>query len=299
MKKIPILDTVRYAYSFTFGHLGTIIGLIWLPMVITVVAGYFVMSHYYASVPDAVSAGNATAAGQAGLLLLGWSLVSLLLSSIMYVAVTRQALGLRHGPAVVYFALGPAEFRVFGAVLGFFAIAIFFLMVDLLLINAARTLAAKIPMAGAAVALFAVVLLCGVAYALVRLSFLLIPATVAEQHVGLGRAWELSGRNFWRITAVGIAVLGPITLVAVTAQVAIMGPATFLHNATGVTHDTAQQMKDMAAQMRDAAKHLPALYGLSFLMAPFFMGLALSGSAFAYRALTSAGPANSGLHETA
>ena len=54
MKKIPVLDSIRYAYAFTFGHLGTIIGLIWVPMVILAVAGYFVMSYYYGGVPEAV-----------------------------------------------------------------------------------------------------------------------------------------------------------------------------------------------------------------------------------------------------
>ena len=44
MRKIPVLRTIAEGYAFTFGHLGTIIGLIWLPMVIVAIAGYFVMS---------------------------------------------------------------------------------------------------------------------------------------------------------------------------------------------------------------------------------------------------------------
>ena len=34
MTKIPVLDTIRAAYRFTFTHLGAIIGLIWLPMIL-------------------------------------------------------------------------------------------------------------------------------------------------------------------------------------------------------------------------------------------------------------------------
>ena len=44
----------------------------------------------------------------------------------------------------------------------------------------------------------------------------------------------------------------------------------------------------MAEQMRDASEHLPVLYGLTFLIAPFLIGLALAPAAFAYRALTDA-----------
>lgn len=297
MKKIPVLDSIRYAYAFTFGHLGTIIGLIWLPMLILAVAGYFVMSYYYASVPAALSAGDAITVGRLGMLVIGWSLVSLLLSSVMYVAVTRQALGLRQGPAVVHFALGPSEIRVFGAVLGVFAVAVVFFMIYLGVIGAAKALVPSNPVAKGAIGLFALAALLAIVYALIRLSFLLIPATVAEGKIGLARAWELSGGNFWRIVGVGIAAIGPIALVAIGAEIGILGPDFFVHSATPGAADTAQRMQEMAEQMRAASKHLPLLYGLSFLLAPFFMGLGLAPSAFAYRALTQSDQENSGFNQ--
>src|SRR5256885_4893359 len=34
MTKLPVGSTIRHAYSFTFGELGTIIGLCWLPLVL-------------------------------------------------------------------------------------------------------------------------------------------------------------------------------------------------------------------------------------------------------------------------
>lgn len=293
MKKIPVLDSIRYAYAFTFGHLGTIIGLIWLPMLILAIAGYFVMSYYYNSVPAALSAGDALAVGRAGMLVIGWSLASLLLSSMMYVAVTRQALGLRQGPAVVHFALGAAELRVFGAVLGVIGIAFMFFIIYVGLLGGAKALALTAPAANAAVGLFALAALLAIVYALIRLSFLLIPATVTEGKIGLARAWELSRGNFWRIVGVGLATAGPIALIAVGAEVAILGPEFFMHGAAPAAADTAQQMHDMAEQMRTASEHLPLLYGLSFLMAPFFMGLGLAPSAYAYRALTRSGQTNS------
>lgn len=286
MKKIPVRDTIAYGYSFTFGHLGTIIGLIWLPMVIVAVAGYFVMSGFYNSVPDAVSAGNPVVVGQSYLVVMVWWFASLLLYSMMYVAVMRQALGLREGPAVVHFHLGIAEWRVFGVILGLFAIALVFLMGDGALLALFKGLGAKVP---AVMALGALVYLAGllaIVYAMVRLSFLAIPATVAEDTIALGRGWELSRGNFWRIFAVGVATLLPLLLVMGVAEVAIMGRDFFIPKVLGPQVDAAQRMQAMAAQMRAASGQLPLLSGLAFLLAPFLTGLTMAPAAFAYRALT-------------
>ncbi len=208
-KKIPVLDTIRYAYAFTFGHLGTIIGLIWLPMVIFAVAGYFVMSYYYGVVPEAVSGGNPVALGQAGLVVMGWSLVSLMLSAIMYVAVTRQALGLRQGPAVVHFALGAPELRVFAGFIGLFALLLLFLLADAVVLAVIKGLGHSPVMTGVAGAVYLAGLL-AIVYAAVRLSFLFIPAGVAEEKIGLAESWQLTRGNFWNIFAVGVAVFLPL-----------------------------------------------------------------------------------------
>jgi hypothetical protein len=42
MKKIPVTQTIQAAYRFVFTHLGAIIGLIWLPMLLVTVLGFFV-----------------------------------------------------------------------------------------------------------------------------------------------------------------------------------------------------------------------------------------------------------------
>lgn len=285
MKKIPVLDTIRFAYSYTFTHLGTIIGLIWVPMVILAVPGYFVTSYYYSAVPDALAVGDVATVGRAGLLVIVWGLVSLLISSIMYVAVTQHALELREGQVIAHFALGPAEFRVFGAALAVAALALLFATVDGALADAVRSLMGP---SGAATAEF--VALAGVlaiVYAVIRLSFLLVPATVVEEKVGLGRAWELSSGNFWRIVAVGVASLGPIVVLSVLGEALILGSGATAHAASAAGNN-AQQMQQMANQMRVAARNLPLLYGLSFVISPLVLGLALAPAAFAYRVLTGA-----------
>ncbi len=286
MKKIPVRDSIVYGYSFTFGHLGTIIGLIWLPMVIVAVAGYFVMSGFYGSVPDAVSAGNPAAVGQSYLLVTAWWFASLLLYAMMYTAVTRQAMGLREGPAAIHFHLGAAEMRVFGVILGLFAIALVFLMGDRALLALFKGLGAKVPALMSVGALLYLLGLLAIIYAIARLGFLAIPATVAEDTVALGRAWELSRGNFWRMVAVSLATLLPLFIVMSLAEVAILGSDFFLPKTMVANADAAQRLQSMAAQMRAASGQLPLLSGLSFLLAPFLAGLTMAPAAFAYRALT-------------
>jgi len=290
MNKIPVWKTIASGYGFTFGQLGTIIGLIWLPMVIAAVAGYFVMSQYYSAFPAAMEQGDAAAAGQAALLVIGWSIVSLVLSSIMYSAVTRQALGERRGPALIAFQFGSTELRVFGAILALFFLLIVFLVIYLMLAGmgafAAKALLAGLPQKAqaAAVGLYALALLAAIFFVMVRLSFLMIPAAVAEGNFGLVRSWQLSEGNFWRILLVGLLTLAPLLAVMLAAEVAILGPDFFMpHNVA--PGDADAQLKDMIAQMRAAAPHMPLLYGFSFLVAPLATGLGLAPAAFAYRAL--------------
>ncbi len=297
MKKIPVLDTIRFGYGFTFGHLGTIIGLIWLPMVIVTVGTYFVQMQYSGQVLASLEQGNPAAIGPAVLVLLGWSLVSFLLYAMMYTVVTRQALGSRQGTAIIHFAFGQTELHVFAALLGMIAIIILFLFAEALfggIVGGITSVAAKgLPVVTLVVAVLVVALLFGLVYMVFRLGFLLIPATVAENRVGLGRAWELAGRNFWRIVAVALATLLPLLLVRAASEVAIIGPAVFLqqiaamlHQAQAPARDGAAQMHASADQLREMSDHLPLLLVLNFLLAPLAIGLSMAPAAFAYRALT-------------
>ena len=297
MKKIPVLDTIRFGYNFTFGHLGTIIGLIWLPMVIVTVGSYFVQMQYIGQFLASLEQGNPAAMGPAALVLLGWGLMSFLLFAMMYAAVTRQALGLRQGPAIIHFSFGLTEIHVVGALLGMIAIIMLFLFAEGLfggILAGIVSVAGKgQPAVSLVVALLIILLLLALIYMVVRLGFLLIPATVAENRVGLGRAWELAGGNFWRIVAVALATLLPLFLVRVAAEVAIIGPAVFmqqistlLHQAGAPAIDAAAQMRASAQRMREMSEHLPLLLVLSFLLAPLAIGLTIGPAAFAYRALT-------------
>lgn len=291
MRKIPVWKTIAGGYSFAFGQLGTVIGLIWLPMVIVAVAGYFVMAQYYTAIPPAIEQGDPAAAGRSALIVIVWSVISLLLWSMMYAAVTRQALGFRQGPALFNFQFGAVELRVFGAIVALVAIFAFFLLIYLIVVGALVGAARPgNPAAAAAVGLMAVLYLPALLFVIVRLSFFMIPATIAEGGIGLARSWQLTHGNFWRIVLIGLVTLGPLLLVTVAAEIAILGPDFFLpHNAPG---DADAQLREMVAQMRAASPHMPVLYGFSFLIAPIVAGLALAPPAIAYLALKNGADTN-------
>src|SRR5215211_6478442 len=59
MIKIPVGQTIRFAYAFTIRHIGIIIGLVWVGMVLDAVVKYFAMSRYYSGMATALESGSA------------------------------------------------------------------------------------------------------------------------------------------------------------------------------------------------------------------------------------------------
>jgi hypothetical protein len=292
VNKIPVGDTIAHAYKFTFENLGAIIGLIWLPTILNAVGTFFAQTYYSATVTAAMMQTRPAEAGQAALSMIAWSLLSLLLTAIIVGAVTRQALGLRKGPAFIHFSLGQQEFRIFGAELALGAILALFVMFYFIGVVTLAGLAMK--SAARPLAIVAVLAAlgggCAIFYVMVRLSFLLFPATVAENKLGLSRSWTLTRGNFWRIVAIGLATVGPLVVVVLVGEYVILGPGYFQLLFSAVSADAATQakMSDMQSSMMSA--HMPAILGLSLLMAPFNAGLALGAASFAYRVVTPAKP---------
>jgi len=290
MNKIPVLKTISYAYSFTFGQLGTVIGLIWIPLVILGIGTYFTWAHYLNSLLSAAQTGNLANAGGAALLLLGWTITGLLVQSVAFVGVTQQALGLRKGPAVARFSVGPPEFRIFGGLLSLAALLLLFAIIvnasGFLVSMASAPLVHSTPIANAIGAVAKLVLDCAMVFIVVRLGFLLVPSGVAENRVTLTRSWALTSGNFWRIVGVSAAVLVPVLLLAGVAEWAVLGPKAFVTAPPGQgTAGGAADMTVVIQQLSLISAHLPELVGLSLLVAPFCLGLLLSAQSFAYRSL--------------
>jgi hypothetical protein len=306
VEKIPVWRSIGAAYAFAFGHLATIIGLIWLPTLILLAGGYFTISHYFAGVLTAIVNGNRYAAYQGAGYFYLYQIAALLFEAIIIVPVMRQALDLRRKGAFIHFALGPAELRTFAALVAYTVVllAVEILGLILLLIAAAMIgYAAKLagtingfPVPRVALwsiwALLAAFLAFIVTF-IVRMSFLLVAVTVAEKRIDLIRAWELTRGNFWRALLIVIFVGTPVWLLYIGLQLAFVGFAA-TGEATGVSPMSVQltgPAQTVAARMHFVLAWLPYLYAAWFLVRPLVIGLSSGAAAAAYRALVPDAPA--------
>ncbi len=279
MIKIPVGQTIRSAYDFTFSQLGAIIGLIWIPQLIVSVGGYLTALPYNSR----IAAGDTTAAAASERLLAAFGeIVSLLLIAVMMVAVTRQALGLRTGPARAYFALGKPEFRLFSSVVVLAMLAVLFVFGMTL----AATLLQSVPEPLGSV-FDSVVTLGGfgaIIYAMTRLGFLVAPASVANEDYGIERSWILTRGNFWRILAVIVGAIGPISAVSILIFLYLVGP-NFFPNDLSILNDPAALEQFQLKQAQILAQIQPAMLSLGFAFAPFTLGLWAGAAASAYKFL--------------
>ncbi len=302
MNRISVGQTVAFAYRFTFGHIGTVIGLIWIPLLVFCIGQFFFMNYYVKTILAVGTGASPAALGPLLLSLIGFLLTALLVSALISAAVTRQAMGLRTGPAIVYFSFGTAEFNLFvsliavGLVLIVVTIGTAILVRVLLMAANSAIKAGQLPaQQGNLILLLAqdvgqLILLGVLGFVGARLTFVLAPVTISEGRIDLIRAWTLTKGNFWRIFAIGAAVLLPIAVVGGMGEVAILGPAYFAEQLAPATDQAAATARAMM-QLQTMLAHEPELLGLGLILGPFIYGLMYSAGAFAYRQLTASAPA--------
>ena len=275
MTRLPVADTIRFAYTFAFGQIGAIIGLVWLPLVI--VAFLQFLPYALGTAYTAAGTSSAEATG-ATFINLAFSTTALVLYAMNFVSVTRQALGLRQGAASIHFALGWPEWRMFVAIVisGLIltaAMGVYLILGSMLFPGAPGGGL----MAGLAV-LYAAAGLCAFVWFALRLVFVLAPVIVVEERLDLVRAFLLSRGNFWRILAITLAVTLPLLLVQLIALGVIAGPELF----APLSGNSAAAL---AERFRVLDRHMPALIGLFLMLTPFNLGLVFGASSFAYRTL--------------
>ena len=275
MARVPVVATIRDAYIFTAANLGGIIGLIWIPMVLVTILGFFSFQRYYNAVIEAMASGATATLGPTMLMMLGYIIAALLLHGMMYVAVVQLALGKRSAPTWAHFAFGAEEWRMFRAFLAFVGLLLAF-VIPILVIGTAATGTGGAPgpaMAGLVLLVYGVLIL-----AVPRFLALLPAIAVAENVPVLRRAWQLSTGNFWRLLAILAGVFIPILILMGLMQVMLAGrpPAS----------SSTDQMRLMAGLLR-ARETLPIVSGLGFLISPLLIGLFSSASVSAWRALKS------------
>ena len=275
MKKIPILPTIEAAYRFVFTHLGAIIGLIWLPMVMVTVMGFFVEQRYYAALADAFASNSFANLGPATLSMFCYFVAMLLLYAVMYVPLIQLALGQRKDSPLVHFAFGAVEWRLFRAMIGLAAFLLIPILILAVLFNLSQNAVAAGPLAGG----LALALL-GILYVALRFIFLLPSVAVSEEGPVLPRAWQLSSGNVWRILLIVFCTAGPVAILAGLAQLLLEGPGAFMP-AIGTSTALA------AAQLHSIGVNMPLSKGIDFLVAPLLLGLGSGASAAALTALRS------------
>src|SRR5215475_14105991 len=115
MQKIPVGQTIAFAYRFLITEIATIVGLAWIPAVLAAAAGYFAQ-FYGISHSALLEAGDAQTSAVFFVVSVASLIVMIFASSIVGVAITRQVLGQRPNAIVIaYFAAGRSEWWMFAA----------------------------------------------------------------------------------------------------------------------------------------------------------------------------------------
>lgn len=275
MRRLPVVATIRDAYVFAISHLGGIIGLIWVPMVLITVMGFFSLQRYYNAVIDVMAGGATAALGPAMLMMLGYLVAALLLQAVIYVAVIQMALGSRPGTAMAHFAFGALEWRMFRAFLAFAGLMLAILLPGLLA-GSVLMQAGRMPQL-LSLLLFQLFILVIALLPMPRFLALLPAIAVSETAPVLRRGWALSAGNFWRLLAVLVGVFGPVFVVLKLVEMLLAGHAPIVAGGT-------QQVQLLAGIVR-AREVLPLISGLGFAVSPLIVGLFAGASVSAWRAL--------------
>jgi hypothetical protein len=287
MQKIPVGQTIAFAYRFLFAEIGIIVGIAWIPAILSSFESYLV--RIYASMNRAeLEAGDRAAAGAYFLVSLGSLLVTIFASSMVAVAITRQILGPRKSGVIAYFAIGKTEWRMFNANMRYL-LGIATLIVLAAAITTLAFLLSGIPLdapeqirptlASLLAGLISWAVFIYAFVAIVRMGFLLPATIVGEAKGGLRRSHELTRGNVWRVLLIALALGLPILLLVLGGEAVVLrsalGPGFMRLNPTEFIQRAGRAMDDKA---------LP--WGI-FSMVVFILGSGLiySGAAFAYRAI--------------
>lgn len=293
MKKIPVASTIASAYRFLITEIGTIVGIAWLPAVLSSAMSYF--ARLYESEHRAlIDAGDGQAAGTYLVLSLASLIVVLFASSMVGVAITRIAMGQERPPGtlLLYFAAGRTEWRMFAANVRYLfgtgallAFAVLITVVAFLLSGTPLEAPAQMRPTPATILAgliaWAVFLYAGAT--ILRMGFMLPATIVGEEKGGLRRSHELTKSNFWRVLAILLALGFPFVLLLLGGELVV------LRSALGpdFTRMTPADFFQKAGEAMDA-KLLPwqIFSAVIFILAS---GLIYSGAAFAYRAVAQPG----------
>jgi hypothetical protein len=234
--KLPVERTIADAYRFAFLRFLSVLGTIWLPYLILIVIVLGLIRLIAPDVPKMLATGELDVAAGMELLRLAAlvSIFAFLAAAMVTVDLQRKAMGTQMDLPYVFFSLRAPVWRMAGAsFLGMVVIGIVALVAGGICF-AIWWVAGSLGPVGALIRLISVLATIAVIfYIALRLMFFLPAVVVAEDSIGLERAWNLGRRNFWRILIVTIAVAVPIVFVGHLLLWAFFGASAALHELAG------------------------------------------------------------------
>jgi len=300
MTKIPVGRTIARAYGFAFRDFFRILGVMWLPMAVIWLPG-LLMRQRMMSMQLQAASGNLSAFREMWPILIPLYLVIFVLLFVQIVGIAKLALGIRRGPAWFYFSLGKPVWRLIGSLLllmiamlvGWLAVLLGGVLIGFvlgLLTKAVNNILIT-GIVGVTTVVAMIALWCGYIYAVVRLTFFLIPVIAAEEEgFALARSWTLGLRNFWRAFVVLLAIVGPMIVLEVILAFGFMFRGVPFPKAPA---DPAQTAAFQAAVNARMLAMTQGIYHYWYLTFPLFIavmvvfyGAYVGAPCFAYRALT-------------
>lgn len=287
MGKIPVGATIAHAYKFAFRNYLTVLRLVWLPLLITYIATYFLMPAM-AAIYTGVAIHDMTPVLRYIPQMLALEMLILGMFVMQFAILLPHTLGLKTNIPAFSFPLGKPFWRLILAsfIVALIAIAVFIaaaliaeVVGGILAVSVGKgmspteTAAAVSRYTGpiAAVLMYTSLL----AFA-ARQIFLLAPAIIAEKRLGIGRAWVLSRGNFWRICLIILAIFIPL----VALDIAYL--SYFMPNALNPNGDRTKALTDVIDMMQKMQSYWYIVYPALAVVLSFFNGLICAAQSFAY-----------------
>jgi hypothetical protein len=302
MTTIPVEKTIGDTYKFAFSNFLSLFGIAWLPVAIMIAA---IVGLVWSVLPEVHGLGLTqpdAAQNQEAITRLVWTVLPLIvplellvyfLFAMIMEGTQRKALGLIQGPVFVYFSLGGAVWRMFGAMIA----AMLLIIAGCMATGAAVALIFwfgsqfHLPLIYGLVEFAAVIAGIGwFFYMTLRIVFFVPPAVVAEGGFGIARSWRLSYGNFWPMAGVFLAcAMAPMIALSMISNILftpfMMEPMMRIQEAAN--NNQTIPPAEFFAMMKDVfRKVLPYFIAYEIITVPILFGLQNAMSAFAYRNIT-------------
>ncbi len=297
MRKIPLESTIGGSYAFLFQNIVSIIGTIWFPALLCLaIIGAFVWGIAPSNWLRCDFAPPADIQGfvreRLPLIVLAFPVLlitGLLASAMVRVGILRHALGEKTTTTWIWFSLGSRVWRMIGVMLLYIVIYVgieIAVMLCIALVNLGMVAIPGIPhvVKGLVTAVFVISGIIGGLYIMLRLFFFLPAVVVAENKVGVGRAWELGKGNVWRIIVVLLVAVVPAAVIAGIALYATV--LTTVIAAAVSIHDQPQTPQQAMVFLKSLLPVLPVVLGVYLAAAIAIGGLVMGAIGKAYKAVT-------------